>query len=434
MQKIGIRKWLSFIVAGLIGQLAWAIENNFLGLYAFRCTNDTTFITIMTVASAAAATITTLLVGTLSDRIGKRKIFISLGYIIWGVSIISFAFLDPTSKLSIVSGSALASGTMIVVMDCVMTIFGSTANDACFNAFVTDNTEESNRGKVESVLSVLPLISMIAVFVIGGFLTKKEDPHWDIFYYVFGGLTSLSGLLCLFLLPKDVKSPNKEQSYISNAIYGFRPKVIKENKILYIVLLAFLAFNIAIQVFMPYFIVYIQENLHIIDTDSGMNFTITLGIVLVVACILTVVFGLFMDKIGKNNIIIPAIVVGAIGCLGMFFVKEQIGVIISGIILMTGYLVGTAVLGAKIRDYTPEAKVGLFQGVRMVFVVLIPMIVGPNVGLALSKIQEETYIDPEYGTATVLPNKFIFLGACIVLLLAIIPVIIYINKEKKEAK
>ena len=185
---------------------------------------------------------------------------------------------------------------------------------------------------------------------------------------------------------------------------------------------------------MPYFIVYIQENLNIIDTDTGMDFTITLGVVLVVACCITLAFGYFMDKIGKNNIIIPAIVVGAIGCLGMFFATSQLAVIVFGIILMTGYLVGTAVLGAKVRDYTPDTKVGLFQGVRMVFVVLIPMVTGPYIGLGLSKIQEETYIDPEYGTLTTLPNKYIFLGACAILLLAIIPVVIYLKKEKEVSK
>ena len=30
--KLGIRKWLSFIIAGFVGQLAWAIENNYFNL------------------------------------------------------------------------------------------------------------------------------------------------------------------------------------------------------------------------------------------------------------------------------------------------------------------------------------------------------------------------------------------------------------------
>ena len=211
--KLGLRKWLSFIVAGLIGQLAWAIENNYLNVFVFDCTGDTLYITLMTVFSAIAATITTLFMGALSDRLGKRKLFISVGYIIWGISIIMFAFLDPRKDYSFVAHSALLSGTFIVIMDCVMTFFGSTANDAAFNAFVTDNTETSNRGKVESVLSILPLVAMIAVVLLQGMLVGEKkagvDSNWLWFFVVFGGITTLSGIACIFLLPKDVKAANK---------------------------------------------------------------------------------------------------------------------------------------------------------------------------------------------------------------------------------
>ena len=425
--KLGIRKWLSFIVAGLVGQLAWAIENNYLNLYVFDCTKEYSYIPIMTAASAAAATLTTLFMGALSDRLGKRKAFISFGYILWGVSIILFAFLDPNSNLTFVANSAMLSGTMIVIMDCVMTFFGSTANDAAFNAFVTDNTNTENRGKVESVLAILPLISLIMVVLAGGFLVDdKSNTHWDIFFYIFGGLTIVAGVVCIFLLPKDIKLPNKEEPYFKNIFYGFRPSVIKQNKMLYIVLIAFMLFNVAIQVFLPYFMVYIQQVLGI----QGGDFTVTLGIVLGVSCIVTVVFGLFMDKIGKNRIMIPALGVAIIGAIIMFFITKQIGVIIGGIVLMVGYMVSTAVLSAKIRDYTPENQVGLFQGIRMIFAVLIPMVTGPYIGLGLSQINAHTYKN-EYDRVVTAPNKFIFLGAVGVLLLAIIPLVFMILSEKK---
>ena len=425
--KVGIRKWLSFIIAGFVGQLAWAIENNYFNLYVFDCTQEYTFIPIMTAASAAAATITTLLMGALSDRLGKRKAFISFGYILWGISIVLFAFLNPNSSLNIVAGSVMASGTMIVIMDCIMTFFGSTANDASFNAFVTDNTNTNNRGKVESVLSVLPLIAMIAVVGLGGALIHDKQ-GWDIFFYIFGGLTAIVGVICIFLLPKDVIQPNKEEPYIKNIFYGFRPSVIKNNKILYLVLLAFMTFSIGIQIFMPYLMVYIQQVLHIVDLD----FTVTLGVVLIVASIITVVFGLFMDRIGKNNIMIPALGVTIAGAIGMFFVNNQIGVMIAGTIMMTGYMVSTAVLGAKVRDYTPPKEVGLFQGVRMIFFVLIPMVTGPYIGLAASYINKTEYIN-EYGRIVVSPNAFIFLFAGLVIALAIVP-ILFILKKEKEAK
>ena len=423
--KIGIRKWLSFIIAGFVGQLAWAIENNYFNLYVFDCTKQYSFIPIMTAASAAAATLTTLLMGALSDRLGKRKIFISLGYILWGLSIIAFAWLDPKSSFNIVASSVMMSGTMIVIMDCVMTFFGSTANDASFNAFVTDNTEESYRGKVESVLSILPLISMIAVVGLAGALTKDSVVNWSLFFYIFGGLTTVVGIVCIFLLPKDVCVPNKEEPYIKNIFYGFRPSVIKNNAILYLVLITFAVFSIGIQVFMPYLMVYIQNVLEIKD----LNFTITLGVVLITASIATVVFGLFMDRIGKNKVMLPAIGVAVIGAITFGLVKTQIGVMICGTILMIGFMVGTAVFGAKIRDYTPEKEVGLFQGVRMIFLVLIPMVTGPYIGMAASYINKTEYVN-EYGNTVVAPNQFIFIFAGIVIALAVIPALLVLKKEK----
>ncbi len=427
--KLGIKKWIAFLLAGFVGQLAWAIENNYLNLYVFHCTGEYGFIPVMTALSAVAATVTTLFMGALSDRLGKRKIFVSLGYIIWGISIILFAFLDPKSNVTVVNNSVFLAGCLIVVMDCVMTFFGSTANDAAFNASVTENTDITNRGKVESVLSVLPLIAMIAVVMVGGIFVDGKEKHWDIFFYIFGGITMLVGAICLFIYPKDVAKPNKEEPYIKNIFYGFRPKVVKENKFLYLTLITFMVFNMAIQVYMPYFMVYVQEGLGI----KGGDFTITLGVVLIVASIIAIVMGLFMDKIGKNKIIIPALLVAITGGVLMTFMKEKVGVMIGGTILMSGYLVCTAILGAKVRDYTPTSEAGLFQGVRMIFVVLVPMVTGPYIGQAVSNINAQTYIN-EYGKEVTRPNEYIFLFTAIVLALVLIPLIYLLIKEKKNEK
>ena len=429
--KLGARKWLSFIVAGLIGQLAWAIENNYLNVFVFDCTKDAGFITAMTAASAVAATVTTLFMGALSDRLGKRKIFISSGYIIWGLSIVAFAFLDPRKPYSFVynaANAAFLAGTMIVILDCVMTFFGSTANDAAFNAYVTDTTETSYRGKVESVLSILPLVAMIAVVLLQGMLVgeKKEgvDLEWLWFFVVFGGITTLSGVGLLFLLPKDTIKPNKEEPYLKNIVHGFRPSVIKSRPKLYLALLSFMIFSIGIQIFMPYFMVYIQDILH-------FDLVPVAGPVLGVACVLTVLFGFFMDKIGKYRLVFCALGATVVGALLLFFFQQQAGVIVGGITLMTGYLVATAVLGAKIRDFTPEKETGLFQGVRMVFVVMIPMVTGPFIGQGVSYING-TMGENAYGQLSILPNQYIFLFTAITMVFVIIPLVFLIKKEKAD--
>jgi MFS family permease len=124
----------------------------------------------MVMASAVAATLTTVFMGALADRIGKRKLFICGGYILWGISIFSFALfrLDVIEAIFPMAASAASVGiSLVIIMDCVMTFFGSSANDACFNAWVTDNTETEYRGAIEGILSILPLAAML--IVAGGF-------------------------------------------------------------------------------------------------------------------------------------------------------------------------------------------------------------------------------------------------------------------------
>nr|HPM08066.1 MFS transporter [Bacilli bacterium] len=130
------------------------------------------------------------------------------------------------------------------------------------------------------------------------------------------------------------------------------------------------------------------------------------------------------------RILVPALGVTFVGMIGMFFAKEMVFIIPAGIVMMSGYMISTAVLGSKVRDYTPRNEVGLFQGIRMIFVVLIPMVTGPFIGEASYMFTAAEYIN-DYGQSVKLPNEYIYLAAAGVLLLAIAPVIILIIKDKK---
>jgi MFS family permease len=457
-KKLTIREWLSFLLIGLAGQMAWAIENNDINLWVYSQTKDANWINLMTIFSAIAATLTTFLMGALSDRVGKRKPFIAFGYIIWGISVFSFGLFSYSNMAAQFGAdkAPLMVGLFMVIMDCVMTFFGSTSNDACFNAYVTDITREDNRGKVESVLSVLPLFAnILVVLLMGAFgatstITKSDGTQptveenangtaqpWFYFFLAFGLIVTAIGVVALFLLPKDSAKPNKEHSYWKDLLYGFKPSVIKQNKILYIALLAFMVFNTAINAFMPYWMVYFQNPI----SDSGLGFNgdkitlfyICFGVILVLSSIAVIVIGLFMDKVGKLKFLLPGLAVGILGFLGMAFSTQVWSLIISGTLMMSGYLIGTAVLGATVRDETPKDKVGLFQGVRMIFVVMVAMIVGSYTSYGFFCLSGKTYTDPSTFKASPVPSNVMFFVSLGFMVLAIIPSVWLILAKKKSA-
>ena len=87
MKKLSPRVWLTLILVGMVGQFAWTIENMYFNVYLYNTiSTDPGYISAMVGWSAAAATLTTLLMGALSDRVGKRKLFICGGYLLWGLS------------------------------------------------------------------------------------------------------------------------------------------------------------------------------------------------------------------------------------------------------------------------------------------------------------------------------------------------------------
>ena len=92
---LGAKTWIVIWVAGLAGQLAWNIENQWFNTFVYgRIGMYPWIITTMVAVSAIISTFSTFVSGAGSDRKGRRKPFIVVGYILWGVFTILFGVLD----------------------------------------------------------------------------------------------------------------------------------------------------------------------------------------------------------------------------------------------------------------------------------------------------------------------------------------------------
>ena len=462
--KLSILNWFNVCLFCLIGGIAWNLENMYFNTFLYNEVYATatkeavlgsmapsTAVSRMVALSAVTAVVTTFIMGTFSDRMKNRKVFISIGYILWGGITATFGFITKENIASIFGLSEAAqiltfTVWAVIIMDMVMTFMGSTSNDSAFNAWVTDITTPAVRPKVETAFTIVGFVAM-GIVMGAGTVTQTGLVSYKLFFGILGLLVAVAGVIGLFTLkePPHVVKEEKKTSYWADLFYGFRPSVIKENSTLYLILVAMCIFNCAFQVFFPYLIVYLQ---YVVLGDAGnqailgssLPKVIVLG-VLAVAILLAGVI-ILMKVASKKKLLafIPAILSLVIGLL-ILSTSKSIYSLLAGIgPTFIGYLVLTIQFGASIRDFTPPEKTGLFQGIRMIFFVLIPMVVGPAIGdyacrsAGATYTQENIVAGEKVITELSVPDPKMFLYSAIVAALVLIPLFLLRKKglDKKE--
>ena len=317
--------------------------------------------------------------------------------------------------------------SLVIALDCLMTFFGSSANDAAFNAWLTDSTDETNRGAAEGINSMMPLVAILAVF--GGFMSFDlgKSESWTIIFAVIGAAVIVIGVAGFFLINEPKLEVSQNKSYFGNIFYGFRPSVVRENKKLYIYLAAFAVFGISINIFMPYLILYYTVSLKM------DNYVFIMAPAIILAAVFTVFWGRVYDKVKFKKSVFPALALLMLGYVILYFFRGTALVFIGSLLMMCGYLSGAAVFGAVIRDNTPENRSGMFQGLRIFGQVLIPGIIGPAIGAKILENAEKIIGDD--GTESFVPNANIFLAALgAALALCVLLAAVFKLMDKKENK
>jgi len=196
--------------------------------------------------------------------------------------------------------------------------------------------------------------------------------------------------------------------------------------LLYLYLIAFVLFNISIQIFMPYLILYYEMSLKM------ANYVFVMAPAIILASIVTVFWGRVYDKKGFGTSCAFSLAWLAVGYVILFAFKSTALVFVGSLLMMCGYLSGMAVFGAKIRDLIPDGMAGRFQGARIFSQVLVPGVVGPFIGKTVLA-NADTIINSD-GTESFLPNRNIFMAAlvavAVLVLFMVFVVRLFANKNK----
>ncbi|MEG1275880.1 MAG: MFS transporter [Ruthenibacterium sp.] len=427
-----VRFWVMMWGLGLAGQLCWNIENQWFNTFVYaKIAKDSTIVTLMVIVSALVTTVSTFLFGTLSDRVGKRRRFLSFGYIAWGIFTILFGFTEFISSGTVGGGSKVAvlAAVLVVVTDAVMSFFGSMGNDSGYSAWSNDMTTEKNRGQVGAALAIQPVIGTIIGTVLGGILIGANDNYQRLFWVMGIFVIAMGVISLLFLKDSPTLQPHKEGTFWKQFSSVFQIKGFFAQKELLLTCITSTLF------FIPFNIYFVHMGNWMI---YRMGFTaesmgILQGAGLLAASLLVIPAIGLINKHKMPQLAAAAILINMAGlCMMAFLIRpgtvdtaalfsaRNLPLFLAIFLCGGGYVLVIQSMTMWVKQLYPEDSRGQFEGIRVLFFTLIPMMIGTIIGNIIIKNGSGSIVN-EYGITENIPTESIYFWAAILVLLAFIP-------------
>lgn len=439
-QKVsGFRMWLLVWGLGLAGQICWNMENQWFNTFVYaKIGKNPSIITGMLIFSAAATTFATFFFGTWADRTGKRRRFISIGYILWGIFTIAFGLTEFISK-----DLYVFAGIMVVVADTVMSFFGSMGNDAGFNTWTNDIMTDKNRGQIGAALATQPVLGTILGTVVGGLLVGENDNYMRLFL-VMGIFVIGFGIISLFSMNEaDDVEPSVRGSFAKQffSVFNFR-KFFELKELVWVnigVAVFFIGFNVYFAYMGNYIIYYLGYTADMMGIIEAVP--------LVLAMLSAIPISMLINKNKHIPVTFAAIIINIIGLLVLGPVKKEsidtfsifnlrlwLGIFLVGV----GYVAILQTTKVWTKQLYPKDSKGQFEGIWILFFVLIPMIGGSLIGEAVVKTGGEQFLNTVSGQTEYIPNGNIFFVGAAIVILSAVPFIMtakhFKNRLKAEAQ
>ncbi len=426
--------WLFLWGLGLAGQLCWNIENQWFNTFVYaKIAKDSTIVTIMVTTSALTTTLSTFLFGTLSDRIGARRKFISIGYIAWGVFTIVFGLTEfiNTGSVNMEAKSSILIAFLVILTDNIMSFFGSMGNDSGFSAWSNDLTTDKNRGQVGAALAILPVIGTIIGTVVGGLLIGSDD-NYNRLFWCMGIFVIAMGILSLvFLKDSPTLVPHSRGTLWQHFIEVFNPKGFLIQKELLLVCVTTALF------FIPFNIYFVHMgNWMIYRMGFGADsMGLIQGISLLLASLLVIPSIGLINRNKTPIITFVAIIINMIGLwiLALFirpgnvdtqnlFSTQNFLLFFAVFLAGAGYVLVMQSMTMWVKQLYPQDSRGQFEGIRVLFFTLIPMIIGTVIGNIIVKNGAGSIVN-EFGVTENIPTESIYLWAALLLIIPIVPLV-----------
>lgn len=420
-----LKMWTIIWTLGLIGQISWNVEGAWFNTFVYEKIDKTpSIITPMLIMSALATTISIFFFGTLTDRTGNRRTLISTGFILWGILTACFSLTQFIAKSSLTFAVIC-----IVVIDMLLSFFGSMCTDVGYSAWLTDIMNDKNRGQIGGAIAIQSVLGSLLANVLGGFLIGKENNYIRLFV-ILGAFISVFGIVSVFLFSaKNDVTPSIRGSFSKQFFSIFNIKSLLQHKELLLVYISVAVFFIGYNTYMPhlgnYFIQYIgfsPEQVGIIN-----------AIPLLFSIAVTMPVSKYINKGKYVEVLCVSIVSGLAGILSIFTILPEevdtaksfhLNFFVSIFLVGVSYIIMLQTTKSWTKNLCPKDSKGQFEGLYAISFALIPMLFGSNIGEAIVKSNGESIFNEITGRYEYIPNGKVFLIGVIISTFSIIPILL----------
>ncbi len=420
-----MKRWIIIWTLGLIGQIGWNIEGTWFNTFVYEKIDKTpSIITPMLILSALATTVSIFLFGTLTDRTGKRRNLVSSGFIGWGLLFICFGATQFISRKNLAVGVV-----SILIMDMLISFFGSMSTDVGYSTWLTDIMNSKNRGQIGGAIAAQVVLGSLLGNILGGYIVGKENNYLRLFIVV-GSLFAVLGMISVFLFDKkdDVK-PSVRGSFSEQLASIFNFKIILKNK-------EFMWVNLAVAIFFTGYNTYFPHLGNMLTQYIGYSAT-QMGIIKAVPMIFAMLATMPISKfINKNKFIevtLVSVITGLIGILSVFKTTPEnidtsktfnFKLFFAIFLVGVSYIIMLQTTKTWTKNLHPQETKGQFEGIWAISFALIPSIIGSYVGEWIVKTSGETLFNSVTQRYEYIPNGKVFLVGAIISMFSFIPIII----------
>lgn len=428
-----MKRWIIIWTLGLIGQIGWNIEGTWFNTFVYEKIDKTpSIITPMLILSALATTVSIFLFGTLTDRTGKRRNLISTGFIVWGILFICFGSTQLIARKNLVVGVVA-----IILMDMLISFFGSMSTDVGYSTWLTDIMNNNNRGQIGGAIAAQVVLGSLLGNIIGGYIVGKENNYLRLFIVV-GSLFAFLGMISIFLFDKkDDVEPAVRGSFTEQLASIFNFKTILKNK-------EFMWVNLAVAIFFTGYNTYFPHLGNMLTQYLGYSAT-QMGIIKAVPMIFAMLATMPISKfINKNKFVEASLIsvsTGLIGILSVFSLTPEnidssktfnFKLFFSIFLVGISYIIMLQTTKTWTKNLHPQETKGQFEGIWAISFALIPAIIGSYVGEWIVKTSGETLFNNITQRHEYIPNGKVFLVGAIISTFSFIPIIIAKKYTKKR--